>query len=237
MQRSNEIDMWVCQSFDELIDRCSDSKMNELLNDIAIKPNGRQEKTVENIFFDSLKCQAPQGVTVAQQSTRAYSDGFRHHDILGEYMSEAIIVVEVKTPFTNHDGIRFHTGNDHTLTKDAHALLIALRDGVISAYELITLFECYPVDASGNVVILQNAIRSNEKAVKETYDIHWPTRKDYDYQKGETEVDSAMGRIADEVGLRAECIKGWERIELTGARRDVRAYLDCALFKVESVTT
>ena len=237
MQCSNEIDMWVGQSFDELIDSCSDSKMNELLNDIAIKPNGRQEKTVENMFFDSLKCLAPQGVTIAQQSTRAYSDGFRQHDILGEYMSEAIIVVEVKTPFTNHDGIRFHTDKNKTLTKDTNALLAALRDGVVCTYELITLFECYSVDSKGNVVILQNAIRSNEKAVKETYDIHWPTRKDYDYRKGEVEVDYAMGRIADEVGLRAERIKGWERIELTGARRDISAYLDCALFKVESVTT
>ena len=44
-----------------------------------------------------------------------------------------------------------------------------------------------------------------------------------------------MGRIADEVGLLAERIKGWERIELTSSRSDVQAYLDCALFKMEIV--
>ena len=233
---SSEIDMWVVQAFDDFIDHAQSRKMSALLHEIAIEPDEEQEGTIERMFSDSFDQQVPQDVVVKQQHAQAYHGRRRVHDIVGEYMSETTIVVEVKSPFTNHDGIKVHTGNNGGLTKDANSLWSALQVGVIGAYELITLYECYPVDASGNTVILKSGIRSNETAVRETYGIHWPTRKDYDYREGEVEVDCAMGRIADEVGLQAERIKGWERIELTGARSDVRAYLDCSLFKIEGVT-
>ena len=232
---ASEIDMWVGQSFDVFIDRSQSSKVNTLLHEIAIEPAEGQEGTIENMFLDSLKYQPPQDVVVEPQRTETYNDRIRIHDIVGEYMSEVVMVVEVKSPFTDQNGIKFHTRKGRTLTKDANALLAALRNGVICTYELITLYECYPVDTRGNIVILKNGIRSNQKAVKETYGIHWPTRKDYDYGKGEADVDCAMGKIADKLGLRAERVKGWKRVELTGARSDVRAYLDCALFKMATL--
>ena len=229
---ASEIDMWVGQSFDGFIDRAQSSKMNTLLHEIAIEPAKGQEGTIENMFLDSLKYQALQDVVVGTQRNETYNDRRKVHDIVGEYMSEVVMVVEVKSPFTDQNGIKHHIRKGRTLTIDANALLAALRDGVICTYELITLYECYPVDTRGNIVILKDGIRSNQKAVKETYGIHWPSRKDYDYRKGEADVDCAMGRIADELGLRAERVKGWKRVELTGARSDVRAYLDCALFKM-----
>ena len=155
MQLSSEIDTWVSQSFDAFIDCASGSKKTTLLRDIAIDSQYRQENIIESMFLDSLKRDSFQDVVVIRQYTKTYNDERKVHDIVGKYASEVVTVVEVKTPFTDSGGLRFHTGNNGTLTKDANALLAALGDGVISTYELITIFECYPVDSSGNVVILK----------------------------------------------------------------------------------
>ena len=118
--------------------------------------------------------------------------------------------------------------------KDSKALWSALRNSVVRTYELITLYECYAVDSSGGVIVLENAIKRNEDALKARYKIAWPTKRGYSHRQGESEIDRGMEKITGELGLQSKRIKGWERIELSDARRKTRAYLDCALFRIQT---
>ena len=156
-------------------------------------------------------------------------------DITVKLNNEIVTVIEIKTPFTNHDGIRNKAGrNSNYLPKDMDVLKVALVNGVSAVYELVTPIGCYPVDVNGNMIVHHNAIKKNEDSIKAEYDIQWPTRPDYETnpKHGKPEVDLAMRELADERGLKMRRIKGWQKVVLPKPKPNLYTFLDCALYKV-----
>ncbi len=227
---STIVDRTICVAFDNLIQWAEDSA---LLSEIAAQPNGRQERTVSNHFRNFLY---EQGLgDVLHEETRNYAGQNYRHDIVAMQNSEVVTVVEVKTPFTNHDGIRNKTRKSEHLPKDMDALKAALCSGATTAYDLVTPIGCYPVDSNGRMIVLNpNSIRSNEKEVKVKYKIQWPTRPDYEFSRehGKRQVDRAIVDLAGERNLNVRRIRGWQRVDLPNPRPDVNAFVDCALYKV-----
>lgn len=231
----SEVDKWVTQAFDSFINDVHETGNKTHLHKVAIEPNGQQEIIIEEMFLGAIKSQVPYHIAVSSQTVKNYGDERYKHDIVACDEQDAVFVVEIKSPFTNHDGIRFHTGKNRSLTKDSNALSAALHNGAVGAYELITLYECYAVNSRGEVIVLESAMKRNEDAIKAKYNIHWPTRKDYKFRQGEEDIDSAMERIADELEMRSERITGWTRIEISSTNSKTRTFLDCALFRVKGV--
>ena len=114
--RTSEIDRWVAQSFEDFVEGAQSSGNRTRLHRIAIKPEGGQESTIESMFIDSLKRQKPQNVTISRQAAMGSADGSYIYDIVAHLESRVVMAVEIKSPFTNHDGIRFHTGKNRSLT-------------------------------------------------------------------------------------------------------------------------
>ena len=175
-------------------------------------------------------------VRVLSEEARYYAGHKNYrHDILVLQHSETVAVVEVKTPFTNHDGIRNKTRKPEHLPKDMDALKAALEGGVDVAYSLVTPIGCYPVDSQGEMIILNaNSIMGNEKEVKAKHKIQWPTRPDYETsnENGKQEVDRAVTDLAGERSLIVRRIKGWNRVDLPNPRSRVHAFMDFALYRV-----
>ena len=226
---TSDIDDQVMSAFDELVRKASSS---HLLGEIAMQPNGRHETTVSSMFRDALDTKLSGEMNVLSEKPIL---GYRP-DITVKINTEIVSVIEIKTPFTNHDGIKNKTRrNSDYLPKDMNVLKVALVNGVAAVYELVTPIGCYPVDVNGNMIVHHNAIKKNEDSIKVEYDIHWPTRPDYESnpKHGKPEVDLAMRELADDRGLKMKRIKGWRRIELPNPKPNFRAFLDCALYKVQ----
>jgi len=149
------------------------------------------------------------------------------HDIVGERNSRVAVVVEIKAPFTDSGGISGKTEKAHGFPKDVDALGKAMGSGVPLAYELVVMFECYAVNRKGKRIKVPN-VKSWEE-----YGIKWPTEQGYDPKEGENEVSTALKRLAKGRSLKAKRIKGWDRIELPRPKPNIRAFLDCALYKVQ----
>ncbi len=225
-----DVDRQVCVAFDNLVQWAGNSV---LLGEIAAQPNGRHERTVSDRFRN---CLDGQGLgDMLPEETRNYTGQTYRHDIVAMQGSEVVAVVEVKTPFTNHDGIRNKTGKPEHLPKDMDALKAALCGGATTAYALVTPIGCYPVDSNGGMIVLNpNSIRNNEKEVKTKYMIQWPTRPDYENstKHGKCEVDRAIADLATERNLSVRRIKGWNHVELPNPHDGVNVFIDCALYKV-----
>ncbi len=227
---TSDIDDQVVNAFDELVRKAASS---HLLGEIAMQPNGRHERTIADHFCSALNLHPLEG-TMAFREESLGGNRFKY-DILVRGATGPLIAVEVKTPFTNHDGIRHKTRRPQGLPKDMDSLMAAMVEGAAAGYTLITPIGCYPINSSGNVVILHRAIGRNEKAIKEEYGIQWPTRHDYETSdtNGRQEVDRAMKELARERRLDVTQIKGWTNVELPSPKPDIRAFLDCALYKVQ----
>ena len=114
------------------------------------------------------------------------------------------------------------------------ALKAALTDGAPANYALISPIGCYPMDSDGNMIVLYNAVGKNAEAIRKKYGIRWPTRRDYETspEHGKKEVDRAMKELADELELKVAQLKCWTKVELPSPKPDIRAFLDCALYRV-----
>ena len=228
-----DMDKQVRVAFDNLVQWAGNSP---LLGKIAEQPKGRHERTVSDRFRESLEGQLINNVRVVSEEARYYDGHQKYiHDILVLKHSATVAVVEVKTPFTNNDGIRNKTLKPEHLPKDMDALKAALQDGVDVGYSLITPIGCYPVDSQGEMIILNaNSINGNEKEVKAKHKIQWPTRPDYETsnQHGKKEVDRAMTDLAGERSLMVRRIKGWNSVDLPSPRPRVHAFMDFALYRV-----
>ena len=227
---TRDIDNRVIGAFDELVSEASDSR---LLGEIAMQPRRRHEKTIEDLFRSALRSLFDNLLTIPSNQTKE-SYGYKH-DIVASQGAETIVVVEIKAPFTDPPGIRGKTRKPEHLPKDMDALRAALEFGALTAYALITPIGCYPVDSNGAMIILHNAIGKNAKAIKAQYGIQWPTRHDYgtNAANGKPEVDRAIKELTYEQGLRVKRIKGWQKVVLPNPKPNIRAFLDCALYKVE----
>ena len=227
----NDIDNQIIGAFDRLV--CEASR-SDLLGEIAMQPNGRHEKAISDHFCDALNEQELDGASAVREATIG-SHAYKY-DILVRRTSEIFMAIEVKTPFTNHDGIRHKTRrNSDYLPKDMDSLKAALKDGVTAAYALVTPIGCYPADSNGEMIRLDTSIRKNETAVKAQYGITWPTRHDYETNpsNGKPEVDLAMRELADERGLKVVQLKGWAKVLLPSPKPNICTFLDCALYKVQ----
>ena len=226
---ANELDRQVSVAFDSVVKEATNSVR---LGRLAMQPEGVLEETMRDLFKVALTEHCVGVVAVSPEARRNYPDGRTYrHDIVVTLESGKVVVVEVKTPFTNQDGITSKTRKSEQLPKDLDALKAALDDGAFAAYELIVPVGCYPVYDSGEMVVLEDAIRKNEKAVKKRYKIQWPTRKDYKVN-GRQEVDRAIGSLAAGCALEAKRIEGWTHIDLPRPRPNIHSFVDCALYKV-----
>ena len=225
----SNVDYLVIGAFDELVSKASKSRV---LGEIARQPRRQHEKTVSSMFRSVLDTQLSGEMNVLSEEPML---GYQP-DIMVKLNTEIVMVVEIKTPFTNYDGIRNKTRrNSDYLPKDVDVLKVALVNGVAAVYELVTPIGCYPVDVNGNMVVHHNAIKKNEDSIKAEYDIQWPTRPDYETNPkvGKQEVDLAMRELADERGLKVKRIKGWQKVILPNPKPNIHAFLDCALYKVQ----
>ena len=117
-----------------------------------------------------------------------------------------------------------------------NVLKAALETEASSAYALITPIGCYPVDSNGNMIVLnRRSLKKNEEAIKAKYKIQWPTRPDHETNSlhGKQEVDRAMKELAEERRLKVNRIKGWQKVVLPNPKSNIRAFLDCVLYRVE----
>ena len=147
------IDNHVVSAFDELVRKAASS---HLLGEIAMQPNGRHERTIADQFCNALNVQPIEGAMAFREESLS-GNPFKY-DILMRGASGPVAAVEVKTPFTNHDGIRHKTRRPQGLPKDMDSLMAAVVDGASAAYALITPIGCYPIDSGGTMVILHQAI-------------------------------------------------------------------------------
>ena len=223
MPSTRSVDKWVRNAFDDFVDRSLKYHNRTWFYRFAVNGAG-QEIIASGAFYDSLDRHSDSDTIVSMEYRPDYEGKIRQHDIVARRDGKTILVVEAKAPFTNHDGIRFHTGKTGTFKKDRLALEAALNGGVIAAYELVVLYECYLVDDDGYVK--GSSMTRNEKRIREQYGIKWPTRPDYSHTAGEREVTQAL----EALGMKQ--MKGWDRKKLPGPRSDVSVYIDCALFKM-----
>lgn len=223
--KQTDIDGQISEAFDGLTEWAKDSRC---LGRIAKTPGGQHERSVTNAFY----CQLLKNEWVDVDLQVEHSQGSFRRDIVGLSSSKMVFAVEVKTPFTNSDGIRNKTSKKEHLPKDLKSLKAALDAGAVRAYYLWTPIGCYPVDSRGQMIVLApNSIIENEKAVKQRFKIQWPTRPEYE-STGKPEVERAMKAGADEHGLRATKIKGWTRVNLPSPQPGLYAFLDCTLFRL-----
>lgn len=223
--RSADIDGRVSEAFEDLVNW---AKASSLLGEIAMRPNGRHEYTIANEFCGLLRKRKWNDAILR----REYSQGNRRHDIVAKRNSRMDMVIEVKTPFTNHDGIRSKTRKNEHLPKDMDSLKTALDSGAANAYALITPIGCYPVDAREGMIVRDfGSLTKNEEAIKREFGIQWPTRRDYE-TTGKEEVENAMTVLAAERSLKVKRIKGWTKVKLPSPRPGICAFIDCALYKV-----
>lgn len=226
---TRDLDNRVIKAFDEFTSKASRSK---LLGEIAFQPRRRHEKIVSSMFLGALYAQLSGEMNVLSEEPLL---GYQP-DITAKLNTEIATVIEIKTPFTNHDGIRNKTRrNSSYLPKDLDVLKVALVNGGSAVYELVTPIGCYPVDVNGNMIVHHNAKKKNEDSIKAEYDIQWPTRPDYETnsEHGKPEVDLAMRELADERGLKVKRVKGWHKIVLPKPKPNLSTFLDCALYKVQ----
>ena len=225
-----DIDRRVSEAFEDLINW---AKSSRLIGKIAMQPRGQHERTIADEYCRLLQTQV-WGEAVLH---REYSQGTRRYDIVAAGTSGIDMVIEVKTPFTNHDGIRNKTRKSEHLPKDMDSLRAALDTGASGAYALITPIGCYPVDANEEMIVRDySSIRGNEKTIKREFGLQWPTRRDYENSSahGRPEVERAMLELARECNLEARQIKEWIKVVLPSPRSGILAFMDCTLYKVHN---
>ena len=215
------IDRQVREAFDELVNTASCS---HLLGEIAKHPLSRQEETIEGFYRTILRAKLKGKVNILLAQRRE-TYGYEH-DIVGKRESRAFVVVEIKTPFTDPGGIRFKTQRPEGLPKDIESIKKALDHEVCCAYELVVMFESYAVNKKGKT------IQASKAELFSKYGIRWPTEWGYRPTEGEQEVNDAIKSLAKSNGLKVKR-KGWRRVELPRPHPKVRAFIDCALYKVQ----
>lgn len=220
---AKHIENQVKEAFDELVNI---AKCSHLLSEIAKYPSSRHEETVEGFFRTILRAKLKGEVKIllGQRQEDSYNC---KHDIVGEHKERTALVVEIKTPFTNPGGIPHKTEEAHGLPKDLERLATARNNGVRLTYELVVMFECYAVSKKGKLIRVSDA-----KLWEVKYGIKYPTERGYVHREGEKKVHDAMKKLSKDNGLKVKRIKGWDRVELPSPSRNIRAFIDCALYKV-----
>ena len=174
---SKYIDKQVKGAFDELV---SIAKCSRLLGEIAKHPNRRHEETIEGFLRTILRAKLKDKIKILL-SQRPESYGYEH-DIVGldrEHNSRKALVIEIKAPFTNRNGIPHKTEGEHGLPKDMEALAAARDNGVPQTYELVAMFGCYAVNKKGK------RIRASNVELREKYGIKYPTERGYVHREDE----------------------------------------------------
>ena len=218
------IDKKVKEAFDELVNI---AKCSHLLGEIAKHPKGRQEETIEGFFRTILRAKLKDKVKILLSQRK---ESYGNPDIVGldrECDSRTAIVIEIKAPFTNRNGIPHKTEGEHGLPKDMKTLAEAKADGVPRTYELVALFGCYAVNKKGK------RIQASNTELREKYGIEYPTERDYFHREGEGKVHDAIKRLSKDNGLEAKRIKGWKRVKLPSSHSNIYTFIDCALYKVQ----
>ena len=225
----------VTAAYSDLISWAKGSKG---MGRIAMQPNKGQEEFIRRQLLRFLRKRRWKGGTVLDEEGQN-----PRYDIVMKHQSTTVAAIEVKTPFTNHDGITHKTREYSSrselrpgdLHKDLHSLRTALQDGTSVSYSLVIPIGSYPVDVEGGMVVFYRGAKRNEEAVKAKYPILWPTRQDYETnpKHGTLEVDRAMNDLGSDHGLEINRIKGWDKVEVPSPRLDVFTFIDCALFRVQ----
>ena len=110
-----DLDQQVKMSFDNFV---NEALRSVSLGKIARQPMGACEATMSDQSRDTLDDQFGDGARVLREENRYYPNGNRYrHDIVVEFNSGKDGVMEVKTPFTNHDGITNKTPKAGTSTQ------------------------------------------------------------------------------------------------------------------------
>ena len=220
-----DLDKRVSEAFNNLVKWAEASSS---LGKIAMQPNGQHERTISSEFCRLLGNQEWNGTVIHQEHSQG---GFRR-DIVALQNTALVFAIEVKTPFTNHDGINNKTRKMEYLPKDLDSLASALDAGAQRAYCLITPIGCYPANEKGEMIVLDSDnVRRNEDTIKKRFRIQWPTRRDYE-ASGKSEVERAMISLADERNLEANQIMGWTKVKLPSPQSGIHVFLDCALYQV-----
>ena len=223
--KPSDIDRRVSEAFDGLV-ACA--RESHILGEIAMQPRGRHERTIEGEFLRLLSEREWPGAALQSQ----HQEGGYKRDIVAHQDSKMALAVEIKTPFTNHDGINNKTRKKEHLPKDMDSLKAALDAGAVRAYYLVTPIGCYPVDRQGEMIVLDSGnVRKNEEAVNREFQIQWPTRQDYE-STGKPEVERAMQAVAGTRLIEARKVKDWVKVELPNPQTGINAFLDCALYRI-----
>ncbi|MCY3544207.1 MAG: hypothetical protein OXH22_09220 [Chloroflexi bacterium] len=171
-------DRQISLVFDNFVERVL---MSNSLHDVALH-GGAHEKAVEKIFHSVLSSQLSEDTVVRQQST--YYDGRRKiHDIVVTHKNQRIAVIEVKSIFTDPGGISSKTGKGKGLEKDMQSLKLALDIGIPNSYELVALFECFPVNKSKPINVSDSRIQ-------------WQRMQNYNPIEAEQKVNGALDRLS-----------------------------------------
>jgi hypothetical protein len=187
--------------------------------------NGKKhEERITDRYEQALMKNLDGGLRVYREYRRSI---YKHDLVVTDSSGNLRVVLEAKCPMTNHDGVRNKTRKPEHLPKDASAVRSAMGDGAVLGYELVVLIECYGLGTDGQPEPANGrSIMQYEKDARKKFGIQWQTRYDYSYVKGREEVSNVM----KDLGLAH--IKAWKRFRLPqpSGKRDVEAFLDCALF-------
>ena len=192
---------------------------SEDVSNVALN-GGEHEREIENIFHGVLTSEF-RGASVIRQDRTYYNKKLKYHDIVVTFGSDNVLVVEIKSIFTDPGGISSKTGKNKGFEKDFQSLRQALVGGFNSAYELVVLFECFEVNKEGEPTYNPNS------------EIGWQRMQSYVPTEGEQKVNDALKRIAQEQSLKVRRVSGWQRVNLPNPSPNIRAFIDCALYKVQ----
>ncbi len=214
--RRRDIDKLVASAFDNLVKKALTS---ETLSNVALN-GGEHEKEVEKLFHSVLSPQFGMD-TVCRQKIAYYRKRRKFHDVVVMHGTRKAVVVEIKSIFTDPGGVSGKLSKGKGMEKDMRSLRLALDNEKVRTYELAVLFECFPVNKGGEPI--------NDPDSRITWQREWG----YVPRKGEQKGNRELKRLAREQGLKAKRIKGWDRVELPSPHSNIRAFLDCALYKVQ----
>ena len=213
--KSTRLDKQIGTAFDIFIESALTSDDTENLCDVAVN-GGEHEAVIERIFRRTLSSQFG-----ADAVPPKYRENYgKEHDVVVMRKTQKSVVVEIKSIFTDPGGISGKTGKGKGLEKDMQSLKLALDSGVLITYELVVLFECFAVSEEGE------STNNPESGIK------WPRKQRYAPGEGEQKVNDALKRLTREQSLKSKRIKGWTRVQLPNPKPNVRAFLDCAVYKV-----
>ena len=217
----------IMAAFDAFTEHCKRDPEEKLLE--AAINGGEHEYRIQEAFCHNLDSTLSSDYS-AFVNRSVKIEKYIPDILIGDSRDELIGLIEVKSPMTNHNGVKDKTedkkGKPGHLRKDSQSLAAGIRQGALYAFELVTLIEVYG-GIGGTESHHGKSITSYEKYIREKFGIRWPTRYDYTCEGGRAEVNSTL------YSLVLKRVKGWVRIALPLKTPNIQAYLDCGLFRLE----